>query len=916
MLRRHPAACPAWRPEVAVALVAIVAWSGFSSSLTHAAVNGGWTRLAPTGTQPPPRRDAGVIYDPVRDRLVAVPGGGGTWVLDLATPSTWAQLATPTYTSTGYERAIYDPTGDRMVMINLNMQVYTLSLAAPASWQLLTTAGVGPNPRSFFAATYDGARNRLIVYGGGPYTGIFSDLWALTLDGSPTWTKIEPSGPAPLPAWGPFAVYDSARDRLIVGMGARDINYAVTSDLHAVNLAGPPVWTALAPLGTRPTARMLPAVAYDPILDRVIMFSGYPVSAGDTWSLELGTSVTWVQLSPEGTLPPHRWSAGAAYRQGHGEFLLFGGLGSGLLTDTWALSGTQTFSPPILDSFQPAAGSVGDAVALFGSRLTSVSSVTFNGTPAVITSTSFARVDVTVPAGATTGPITVTNPAGSATSTQAFLVGERPVLTSATPSIGRVGQSIGLLGQHFTGATSVRIGGTGNAPFTVQDDAHITFTVDALATSGPITVTNPVGSSTSAFTFTVRPDEPRPQLLSVRDVAADQGGKVMLRWQASEYDDDRHRTIIGYRVWRRAPLEAGASQKAAARGWHSSRSLGLTVEDDGEFWEGLAELPAAFLTGYAYAAATLQDSTSLGNPLTAYFVQAFTANPYVFYNSAPDSGFSVDNLAPPAPAPFEVQYGVAVNVLRWRGLGLADLHGYEVHRGSSSDFVPSPLTLLAFSTDSIHTDAAGSHHYKLAARDVHGNRSRFLSASPDRPVGTLVAWLPAARTARRIALSWYSGGNAGLQASVYRRDPESDWAVVGRIIADGRGYLEFDDGSVEDGTRYAYRLGVPDADGSEMFLGEGWVEPLALDLAWARPLQNPCVDGHIRLQITLPPNEPVDVQILDVTGRLLDRRDFAPGGSREETLEFRAGSRLRPGVYVVRVTGRTTSLTQRVVVLR
>ncbi len=903
------------RRAILFASTATAVWCALLTSPTQAAVNGTWVRLAEGGTQPPPQRDPGVAYDPLRDRLVAVAGGGSTWVLDLSSPSNWTQLGVPSYSSTGFERAIYDPVGDRMVMINSSMQVYTLSLAAPNSWQLLSVQGGGPAPRSFFAAAHDALRNRLIIFGGGPYTGIFADLWALTLDGTPTWTRIDPTGPPPVPAWGPLAVYDRAGDRLIVGMGSSDIGYSVNSNLHSVNLSGSPEWTPLAPLGASPTARMLPSAEYDQSLNRVLLFGGYPLSDDHIWSLELGSSPAWVQLIPVGVPPGLRWSTGTAMRQGYGDFLIFSGINGSVIADTWVLRGPDV-GPPFLDSFSPTAGSVGDQVSIFGSRLSSVSSVSFNGTPASITSVGFSRLEVVVPAGSTTGPLTVTSPAGSATSTLPFLVGERPIVTSATPTSGRIGQSINLIGQHFTGATTVRVGGTGSAPFTVVSDELITFTVDALATTGPITVSTPVGSGTSAFSFTVRADDPRPQLLSVRDVPSDQGGKVLLRWRASDFDSDRHRTIRGYRVWRRAPLEEGAAEKATALGWKSSRSLGLSSEDGGEFWESLAELPAAFLPGYAYAAATLQDSTESGNPLTAFFIQSLTADPFVFYNSPPDSGYSVDNLAPPAPAPFEVQYGHTANILRWRAIGLADLQGYEIHRGTSQDFVPSTLTLLAIDTDTTYIDSPGAHHYRIAARDVHGNRSRFLSASPDRPVGTLVTWLNATRTARRISLSWYSGGNAGLHASVYRREAESDWLQIGRTVADGRGYLEFEDGTIEDGARYAYRLGVLEADGSESFLGEGWVEPLALEVAWARPLINPSVDGRIQLQLSLPANESVDVRLLDVTGRLLDRRAFTAGGGREESMEFSAGSRLRPGVYVVSVTGRSSTLTRRVVVLR
>src|SRR5439155_26675843 len=127
--------------------------------------------------------------------------------------------------------------------------------------------------------------------------------------------------------------------------------------------------------------------------------------------------------------------------------------------------------------------------------------------------------------------------------------------------------------------------------------------------------------------------DPRPILVSVRDVPLDQGGKIVLRWQPSEYDVPNDGRITSYRVWRRAALAA-----AAAPGGSTSEALLLGVPG---FWESLVEIPAAFLGGYAYTATTLNDSTAAGNPYEAFFIQALTSNRLVFYSSIVDSGYSV-----------------------------------------------------------------------------------------------------------------------------------------------------------------------------------------------------------------------------------------------------------------------------------
>jgi hypothetical protein len=77
-----------------------------------------------------------------------------------------------------------------------------------------------------------------------------------------------------------------------------------------------------------------------------------------------------------------------------------------------------------------------------------------------------------------------------------------PVINSFSPSSGGVGTSVDIQGANFTGASSVRFNGT-SAAFTFESSDELTATVPSGATSGPITVTTPAGTATSAGSFTV-----------------------------------------------------------------------------------------------------------------------------------------------------------------------------------------------------------------------------------------------------------------------------------------------------------------------------------------------------------------------------------------------------------------------------
>jgi uncharacterized repeat protein (TIGR03803 family) len=77
---------------------------------------------------------------------------------------------------------------------------------------------------------------------------------------------------------------------------------------------------------------------------------------------------------------------------------------------------------PVILRFSPSSGHVGAKVTILGGSFVGTTKVTFNGTSATFVVTSTNTIITTVPSGATTGKITVTNAGGSTTTPTTFTV--------------------------------------------------------------------------------------------------------------------------------------------------------------------------------------------------------------------------------------------------------------------------------------------------------------------------------------------------------------------------------------------------------------------------------------------------------------------------------------------------------------
>jgi hypothetical protein len=417
-----------------------------------------------------------------------------------------------------------------------------------------------------------------------------------------------------------------------------------------------------------------------------------------------------------------------------------------------------------------------------------------------------------------------------------------------------------------------------------------------------------------ALTVTFGPDTTlAPAIVSITDVPLDQGGKLKLRWHASSLETpgaDPENLITQYFVWREIP-EAAFARASAAPSPATVRRTKLAARE--YFWEYVTALPASRFTGYSYTAATTNDSTERGNPRTAFMIQARNAAGTRWWDSPPDSGYSVDNLAPPTPAPLTVRYGSSGNALHWRASVAPDLAGYRLHRGADREFVPSASNLVGSPDDTLFFDPTPSAQcYKLAAIDIHGNLSHFVLVVPDLPVGTLASLVATEATADRIRLRW-SMSEPGIEAALYRRTDDTDWRRIANLSADGRGYMSYADTDVERGVTYGYRLGVQEA-GGESFFAEVYVLAEDTRFAISGVAPNPSPGGRMTVRLVLPSVAPAVLELLDIAGRRLDQQTLT-GRMGQQAVEFGVRARIPAGLYWLRLRQGGSERSVRAVVL-
>jgi hypothetical protein len=195
-------------------------------------------------------------------------------------------------------------------------------------------------------------------------------------------------------------------------------------------------------------------------------------------------------------------------------------------------------------------------------------------------------------------------------------------------------------------------------------------------------------------------------IASIADIRGDQGRQVRVRWAPHPGDAaDAIVPIASYSLWRRID---GAKQAAAA------------AYPPGA-WDSVAWVPAGREDTYSVVSPTMCDSTvASGACWSVFFLRAHTMDPAVFFDSPPDSGWSVDNLAPAAPKGLAcAQQGV----LAWQPAPEADFAHYSVYE-ANSDHLDDSASLLGRTTGTeLDLTSVERGYLLVTATDLNGNES-------------------------------------------------------------------------------------------------------------------------------------------------------------------------------------------------
>jgi hypothetical protein len=324
----------------------------------------GWSPLTATGVGPLPRRAAGVVYDPVRDRLLVFGGSDGTttyndvWALSLAGAPHWTFLGSGGALVPPREEhvTVYDATHDRLVIFggidhegHILPDCWALPLTGPGTWSPLATSGPRPSARQSASGIYDPVRDRLLVFGGADSTGtLLSDTWALPLAAGGTWALVPLASGEPVARERAAAAYDPGHDQLVVyaGRGASGLLDAVMT----LSLAGTATWDTPMPSTPRPAAREWAAAIVDPVRDRLVVVSGgTPSFSTDVLGFALSGTHPWTTLTPG----PRPSRAGAVLRDPvRNRILMFGGVDASNVANNavWSL---DLSGPPVWTQLTP-----------------------------------------------------------------------------------------------------------------------------------------------------------------------------------------------------------------------------------------------------------------------------------------------------------------------------------------------------------------------------------------------------------------------------------------------------------------------------------------------------------------------------------------------------------------------------------
>jgi RHS repeat-associated protein len=163
-----------------------------------------------------------------------------------------------------------------------------------------------------------------------------------------------------------------------------------------------------------------------------------------------------------------------------------------------------------LTEVAPNSAAVGASVTLYGTGFDANAAndgVSFNGTAATVSSASVSELVVTVPVGASSGPVSVTTPGGTVASDSSFTVASGVSISGVSSTVAMAGDTVTVNGSSFdpVAANDTVVVNKTDARVSSASASSLAITVPSAAGSGPVSVATPSGQATGPDLF-IAPD--------------------------------------------------------------------------------------------------------------------------------------------------------------------------------------------------------------------------------------------------------------------------------------------------------------------------------------------------------------------------------------------------------------------------
>ena len=314
---------------------------------------------------------------------------------------------------------------------------------------------------------------------------------------------------------------------------------------------------------------------------------------------------------------------------------------------------------------------------------------------------------------------------------------------------------------------------------------------------------------------------------SIRDIPNDQGRQVRISWSRSGHDFVGSSTpIIEYAIYRKIDpnLTTTTNISQPEKNISDLKNLREYGNDTSLYppgsWDFLMTVPADCEDHYAAVVPTLADSTiDDGMYFTPFFVRARTAVPGNYFDSKPDSSYSVDNLPPSSPTGLAASVVNETVELSWDESLESDLDYYVIFRDESR----YDSTRQTQYVDS-NVDVGQSYRYKITAVDVNANESGFSNEVLSGPITIDLISFTAVAEEDRIHLRWETAVEINIAGfNVLRSKQEGvEFQRINSELIASRGESTF--GAVYDyidfpqeNAVYLYKLEYVSLDGGTYF---------------------------------------------------------------------------------------------------